>query len=289
MKKYLKLFALVSFLVLPYLSFSQGNEQQQQKDNFLGDFTYDKNSIKERKPIPYPPLREADVIYARRIHRIMDSREKMNLITKWPKNPLNCIIYKAVTEGIDGVRLTAYVNDSLVSFYTPEEVLQRGATQEVVPVYPYPEEDPEYYYDSIITNEFRCSDIIRYRIMEDWIFDKQSGMFFPRIIAIAPLYKPTAEGVELGEQALFWVDYKQLRKILVNEQVFNRHNDAMRMTYYDFFEQRMFSSYIVKEPNEYDFDINMFEEYKNDAFQALLQSEKIKEELFNWEHDLWQY
>lgn len=263
---------------------AQGEETS--SDNWLSDFTYDRNVVREREPMAYPKLREADVMYRRRIHRVIDSREKQNMVMNWPKSHLGKLLYKAVTEGINGQRIPAYVNDSLYTQYTIEEVLKLGGTETVIPIY---DEYGTFLYDSIIKESYRPTDIVKYEIVEDWIFDKQSGQYFPRIIGIAPYYKPVAQGVDLGEQALFWVNYRDLRKIIVNHQLFNRHNDAMRLTYYDFFELRFFSSYAVKEPNEFDYYIKNFPEYKDDPYAALIKSETIKEELFNWEHDLWEY
>jgi hypothetical protein len=71
--------------------------------------------------------------------------------------------------------------------------------------------------------------------------------------------------------------------------MFNRYNDAARMSFDDFFQMRMFDSYIVYESNVYDNYIAMFQEYENDASGALLKSDEIKNDLFIFEHDLWQY
>ena len=84
-------------------------------------------------------------------------------------------------------------------------------------------------------------------------------------------------------------DPADVRSILVNMEVFNRQNDAARLTYDDWFEQRMFSSYIVKEANPYDAAIKEFSDFKDDGVAALLESERIKNELFEKEHDLWEY
>ena len=59
--------------------------------------------------------------------------------------------------------------------------------------------------------------------------------------------------------------------------------------YDDFFEQRVFTSYIVEEPNVFQYAITDFEEFSADKFAAILESEKIKNKLFEWEHDLWEW
>lgn len=254
-----------------------------------GDFTYEKKAIKERSVIPYPPLREADVMMMWRISRIIDSREKMNVIMKWPRSPFYRIIYESVTQGYGSAPITAYKNDSLISFYTAEEILKLGGEEEVIQIYPDPENYPDYYIDSTVINPFRPEKIIKYKIMEDYIFDKQRSMFYWRIIAIAPMYKPKVGGVELNEQEMFWVKWEDFRNILVSQEIFNRHNDAMRMNYLDWFEHRMFTSYITKESNAFDYSITNFEEFKSNTLEAFLESERIKEKLFMWEHDLWEW
>ena len=282
---------IACFLVLPVAAVGQDDsgDSKGEGGSYQGDFTYEKRTTEERKAIPYPPLRQADVMYARRIHQKLDMREKQNLAMQWPRNPFNCLVWDAVLEGIDGKQLTAYRNDSLTSYYTSEEVIDRVSTEEVVEKRPYPIERPEYTVDTTIRNTLNCSEINKFRIMEDWIFDKETSQYMPRIIAIAPLFKPKRGGAELEEQTIFWVKWSELRKILVNEPMFNRQNDAARLTYYDFFEQRLYSSYIVKYPTEFDIDITDMPRYEGSKFAALLKAQKIEAKLMNFEHDLWQW
>jgi gliding motility associated protien GldN len=254
------------------------------------DFTFSKESIKNRKIVPYPFTNERDVMYCRRIWRVIDTREKMNLIMKWPRNPLYRIIYEAVTKGYGSAPITAYTSDSLTSVMTAEEVLKLGVTTTATQIIDPNDPDGERLIDTIIRNEFVPKDgIRRYMIMEDWIFDKQTSQFFIRIIAIAPLYNIIESGMDLGEFPMYWIRWTDFRPIMVNQEIFNRQNDAMRLSYDDFFDLRMFSSYIVKESNAYDFEIDEFDEFKTDKFAALLESEKIKTKLFEFEHDLWEY
>ena len=253
------------------------------------DFTYSKQSIKERKVVPYPSLIERDVMYSRRIYRIIDTREKMNMVMKWPRNPLYRIIYDACTKGYGSAPITAYQSDSLTSVITAEEILNKGGSEESVQMADPNDPNSEILIDTVIRNVFRPAEIKRFLLMEDWIFDKQTSQFFIRIIAIAPLYDLVVSGQNFGESELFWVKWTDLRTVLVNQEVFNRHNDAMRFSYDDFFEQRVFSSYITKESNAFDNKIVDFEEFKSDKFAALLESEKIKNKLFEWEHDLWEW
>jgi gliding motility associated protien GldN len=255
-------------------------------------YPYTKTSLGERKVVPYPPLREADVIYAKRLERVIDTREKKNQVMNWPKSPLNKLIYNFVTTGEPGEtgKLRAYRTDSLQNAMTIDDIKKIGSDKETVSVLDTSggNTDLTLTIDKDIITPFDPTTIKKWEIVEEWIFDKQRGMFFPRIIALAPIYNPTLNGVALGEQPMFYVSYEDLRPLIVNTECFNRQNDV-QLTYYDFFEQRMFSSYITKESNDKDFAIKDFDQFKNDPMGALYESERIKSDMFNWESDLWEY
>jgi len=128
--------------------------------------------------------------------------------------------------------------------------------------------------------------ITRYRLKEDWIWDRQRSERYIRIIGIAPMIEDyDRDGDSMGYAPLFWLYYPECRYVFANADVFNLFNDAQRRTYEDLFQKRYFSSYIVKHSNVYDRSIGEFAR----GMDALAESERIKEELFNLEHDLWHY
>jgi gliding motility associated protien GldN len=283
-----KLVFFVAVLFSALGSFAQG---------VYDDFIYTRQAVTERKVVDWPYLREADVLWAKRIWRVIDVRQKQNQPMNWPKNPLNIIVYNAILSG----KLTAYENDSLTSFRSPEAFRTYMAERKPVTSLIDPNGDPEdplnIRIDSIDVI-LKPSDIKKYKIVEDWIFDKKESRMYVRIIAIAPIVAPQKEGVEIGEVEWAWLKYHKdvsdadvsdVRSVLVNMEVFNRQNDAARLTYDDWFEQRLFTSYIVKEANPYDLPINAFADFKDNGEAALLEADRIKNELFEKEHDLWEY
>ncbi len=245
------------------------------------------NAQNLKTPTPWPYLREADVMYSRRIERIIDTREKINLVMKWPRNPLYNIIFDAVTLTHS---LKAYTSDSLATVADPEDILKLGTYDLTIQVYTNPE-DPFEFHDSLIHVQFKPEKIIKYKLIEDWIFDRNTSEMYVRILAIAPMYRPLAgsTGIELAEQPMFYIRYNDARFVLVNQEIFNRNNDAAHLSFDDFFEQRLFNSYITKESNEFDLPILGFDEYAADPYAALLKGEEIKNKLFEFEHDLWEY
>jgi gliding motility associated protien GldN len=282
MKKYL-------FVIISLVSITVGKAQ-----GVYDDFIYTRQAVQERKVVPWPYLREADVFWAKRITRVIDVREKQNQCMQWPKNPLSLVLYNAVRDG----KLIPYVDDSLRSVMTVEEFLGRGSDTDYVETR-YDENDPTLTRTDTVYTPFRPEEKIKkYRVLEDWIFDKKESRMYVRIIAIAPLFNPKVAGIELGEQDLCVLKYHRspddadrndIRDITVNMEVFNRQNDAARVTFDDWFEQRLFSSYITKEANQYDNRIKDFEDFRDNKVAAMLESERIKYDLFEKEHDLWEY
>ena len=79
--------------------------------------------------------------------------------------------------------------------------------------------------------------------------------------------------------------FPEARTLLAKYDVFNRQNPSERRSFDDIFWKRQFSSYIVKEENVYDRSIN---EYKK-GMDALLESNRIKDDIIIFEHDLWEF
>lgn len=281
-------------LLICTLFFALYSNKNAKAQGVYDDFIYTRQAVQERKVVPWPYLREADVFYAKRITRIIDVREKQNQPMQWPKNPLSLIIYNAVKGG----KLIPYKNDSLTSAMTVEEFLGLGSDTSVQET-PIDPDDPEITRTDTVVSIFDPEiGIKKYRVLEDWIFDKKESRMYVRIISIAPQYNRRALGVELGWSDMCVLKYHRdpsdpdqadVREVLVNLEVFNRKNDAARITFDDWFEQRMFSSYITKESNQYDYNIKEFADFKDNGVAALLESENIKMELFEMEHDLWEY
>lgn len=278
------------------------------------DGYYVKSDILDRKVIEYAPIRPADVAYVKRVWQEFDLRDKANAIYASPKANLMQIIMEAVLAG----ELTAYdptpspedpTGDSFKTILPADQVMGRfGGDSTLVEQY---DDEGNVVSSHFVAATFNPDNIVRFRIKEDWIFDKQRSVFEPRIVGIAPLVTPSigeiGGGAALGEDQgfgdppfdtgsspameadpypAFWIYFPEARYILVNKEVASRHNDAGSLSFDDVFIRRLFSSYIVKESNPEDLRIK---DYIANGVERLYEAERIKKGLINFEQDLWSY
>lgn len=296
-----------------------------------------KSDVENRKVIPYAPIRQTDVAFSKRVWREIDLREKMNQAFASPKARLMDIIVDAIQKG----ELTAYDptptkndpnGDSFKNILPIDQVMARlGGDSVLVEQYNENNEVVGSHYEK---RDWSGESVLKFRIKEDWIFDKQRAVFESRIIGIAPLITPQIPGMDpvfeaqvpaaanadpfdpfavqteepvannqaqqpvisaptvnnLGPQVdatpAFWIYFPEARHVFVNKEVVNRNSDATGLSYDDVFIKRLFSSYIIKQSNSEDLRIK---DYINDDLDRLLESERIKKTLMDYEQDLWSY
>lgn len=256
------------------------------------DGYYKKNNIVNARVTAYANLREADVMFAKRVWREIDTREKMNRYISSPKSALITILVDAIANG----ELTAYDptpgskedpnGDSFAHPLTPAQAKGRLADSSLVD--DIDKNTGEKIGSHMVPGTFNPDSVVKFRIKEDWVFDKQRSVFEPRIIGIAPMMKPkvaAGTGVELDYIPVFWVYFPEARQILATKEVISRNNDATGLSYDDIFMKRLFTSYVVKVSNEKDERIKDYAQ----GIDKLYESEKVKKSLMDWELNLWQY
>lgn len=262
------------------------------KKSLRNDNAFDKSALNERTPLPYEHLRWDDALFAEKVWRELDLREKMNQTFRYEGQDDNGsqmfvnILLKAVKNG----DVTAFEDDR---FTTPKsladiEKLTTGTadTSEVRDV-----DDPNKIKEYVVTRaSFDAKSVVKLRIKEEWVFDREASRLFCRILGIAPIKTQfNANGTERGSTPLFWIYYPDLRPTLAKYEVYNPKNMGMgRMTWEELFESRLFSSYITKSTLDNPGNKNVRQMIK-DPILALLEGDNIKERIFNYEQDLWSY
>jgi gliding motility associated protien GldN len=267
---------------------------------------YKKEKHNNKRVQQYAPLRQADVMWSRKIWREIDLRQRINHPFFYPENDgvahtiedrksLIDVIYSAILEGSITAYGNAAMDDEFREVMSQNDILKiGGAKEELIEVIDWDAvadgADPEEAKTTKLNKiPFNRNTVKKWRLKEEWFFDKQRSVMDVRIMGLAPLQEDRDEvnGQLLGTfSPLFWVYFPEAREILINAEVFNLvKNDAERRTYDDIFWKRMFASIIIKEANVMDRKVN---EYKI-GLDAVLEAERIKTEIFNIEHDLWEY
>jgi len=282
---------LLSFVLLSIIF--TGNMTAQQPESVLTessdpndvdkplDDVVKRTIITEKRVLPYEDVREADLFWEKRIWRVIDVREKMNLPFAYPERPFFTILTEAAIAG--EIKVYSTEDDKFSSQLTPDEVSsQLSRLDTVIDM----DEDTYEEITEVVRNDIDPSDVKRFRIKEMWYFDKESSVMKVRILGISPMIDVLDDNGNFKyERPMFWVYYPDVREVLARERVFNVGNDASPVTWDDLLEMRYFSSYIYKESNVQD---QRLEDYLS-GVDLLLEGEKIKSEIFNFEHDLWSY
>ena len=228
----------------------------------------------------YPSIQERDILWKKYVWRVIDVREKMNLAFIYPKAPF----FKIITDAAQKEELALYSteDDNFSYNLSNEELNEILFERDTVEIF-----DQDFNVELMpIENDLNYEDVKRFRIKEVWFFDSQHSTLRVRILGIAPMIEVKDEAGNFKyERPLFWIAYNELRPILAKEQVFNGFNDSANTSWEDLLEMRYFASMIIKASNVYDRKIEDF----LTGVDALLEAEKIKQEIFNFEHDLWSY
>ncbi|MEJ6737185.1 MAG: gliding motility protein GldN [Flavobacteriales bacterium] len=278
---------LRSLVVIGLIFFGLGSVNAQYK---VLDKPWVKENTPTRRVVPYTHVREADVMWSRRVWRTIDLREKINHPLYYPIKPIagRKSLFEIIKLGIEEGTLTAYdyEYDEFTVPLTKAEV-SRGILKTADLKKNFDEYGDEIPGSADTTwVDIESDAISAYRLKEDWFFDRERSKMDVRILGICPVKLLfNDDGTVRGNDPMFWIYFPEARYVFANYDVFNRQNDAERRTFEDIFWKRMFNSYAYKKSNVYDRESKGFLK----GIDVLLEADKIKNELFVMEHDLWSY
>ncbi|MBR5255045.1 MAG: gliding motility protein GldN [Bacteroidales bacterium] len=287
MKK-VKIILLGLFLFLSPGLFAQVVDEPE--DNSDGFYTKEAEVIENnKKAFDFPYVREADVVWAHRVWRVIDFKEKINQVFYYPlgidpENQGRMNLYNILDIALKEGRIRAFENDMFTKEITDWEGWKNSfATNSTTTVW---EEDidgnPQPVEKSIKVGEIREDEALFLRIKEDWFIDRSRSVEDVRIIGFSLIIQQ-----EKGPVALGWIRYNdpEVRELLANSEVYNMDNDRARRSYDDIFRKRIFSSYIIRESNDYNRSIENY----STGIDALMESQRIEDYLFEMEEDMWEY
>lgn len=256
--------------------------------SLVKDGVYD-NPPHVNQPLQWQPVREADIMWKKRVWREIDTRQKQNMAFRYPgdDNTGGGMFIEILLDALKKGKIKGYstADDRFTTALSKEQILEMltgkpdtlivedpvtGATQQVIK-----------------RRDFNPDLVTKFRIKEDWIFDRNLGRMVVRIVGLAPMLdKYNDDGTFRASYPMFWLWYPEIRELLAQYEVFNPENDVARMTWDEYFENRYFSSYIIKVSNPFN---NSFDQMGIQGVDALYEGQRTAEQIFNKEHDMWVY
>ncbi|MCU0359403.1 MAG: gliding motility protein GldN [Bacteroidia bacterium] len=253
------------------------------------DGVYDKENSVNRRVIPYTHLREGDVNWEKRVWRVVDMREKVNQVLYYPTTPIvsRISLMQLISKYVLSGQIIAFKDDEFLVPIEKAEIREKmvivgdSVDQELFL------EDGTAYNQKVagaVDSLWLYENFAELEIKEDWFFDKQKSVLEVRILSLG--FNAYRKGKEdLGPINQFYVYFPACRPYFAKHEVFNPKNDSERRTFEDVFWKRQFASTIKRESNVYDRDIERYSK----GIDALLESDRIKGDIFRYEHDLWQF
>ena len=248
-------------------------------ESLVMDGAYERQIHKERVALKLDDIREADVLWSKRIWREINTKEKINRPFNNKKMPFINVLMDIVQKKED-VRL--YSSDKFTEEVPKNAIWERMSAIDSVEVWDYELED---YKMTQVANEMNLEEFTKFRIKEDWVFDSKSSKMVCRIIGLAPVREviDPNTGLIRGQEVLFWIHFPQVRDYMASYEAINPANDAVTLSWTDVWDMRIFSSQIMKESNPMDRRISAYATGRD----ALLEARAIREKMLNFELDLW--
>lgn len=263
--------------------------------------------------------RRDDIVWSRIVYRVVDVREKQNSQIYFPITPT--VKYKNLLRII----LEAAVNDTLKGYEKKDEDIQPAwdkpaickdrfseffidcdwdSTESKIRKTPLVKVDPITNKPSIYEYGFGAysTNTLKYVVQEIVFFNKHYSKMYTKVIAIAPFYSKNEINVtkqnnggitKTGENiwnffqssVVCWFLYDDLRPYLAKQLIVPNGNENQRMTFDDFFSQRLFYSYLLGDSNM--FDKVLLKTY-SDPVSIQREQQRIEYELMNIEQDIWE-
>jgi len=303
--KLTKLIASVSVVLISQFGFSQSNILNAKSPDQIGKKTASQLEADNDKPLPYGYVEDRDVLMGKMVWEIIDLDERVNFPLYFPvdtnnvgkdrRSLFNVLISEIKSGRITEVYYDDYFNEKktlkdMESSFTYIDTTGAGVEEYNTYLDEYKSGAKVLDAQYIDKRELSAYDVSGYKIKGFWYFDKRQGEMKYRLLGICPV---APEAREIGTDnpdviELFWIYFPATRDVLHEWNSFNDRNSAAPLTFDHLLNSRRFNGVIYKEENVYG-DRQIAEYMKDNSLNQLLESERIKEKIRNFEQDMWNY
>src|SRR5690606_15414283 len=294
MKNFKKIYFAIVALAVSNFAIAQSNILNAMSPEEIGDESIERIYAKADGPMPYEYVNDRDVIFQKTVWEVIPLDQRQNLVYYFPleetidRKPL----FNVLKDAVMNKKITkVYQGDNFKYKLNPKDLEDKFYRIDTLP-----EDVDQYILEGKIDLEYidrvelRLTDVKVYRVKGMWYLDRNAGELKYRLIAIAPVVTDIATKGEDFEQAvpMFWIFFPDARETLYNIDAYNDKNAAMAMNYDYLFNARKFTGTIYKTDNVYG-DRNISEYVQGNAMMQLLEAERIKSSIRDFEDDLWNY
>lgn len=249
------------------------------------------------KPLEYGYVDDRDVLMGKTVWEIIDLSERINFPLYFPIDTANIgpdrrSLYDVLTKAIRSGEISEVYSDSYFntkkSFKDIQASLTRIDTTDAgrEQINAGQQVSPEY----IVKQDISAQDVTQYKIKGYWYFDKRQSELKYRLLGICPITPDvyTMNSDEKDYIELFWVFFPASRDVLHEAKSFNDKNSAMPISFDHILNSRRFNAVIYQEENVYG-DRAITSYMKDNAQNQLLEAERVKEKIRDFEEDMWNY
>ena len=280
-----------------FASFAQSNLLNAKTPDQIGLKTAAQLDSDNDKPLAYGYVHDRDVLMGKTTWEIIDLSEKINFALYFPIDTANIgsdrrSLYDVLTKAMKNGEITEVYTDS---YFNTKKSLQdiQGSLSRIDTTDAGREQinaGNQISDEYILRQDLSAQDVSQYKIKGYWYFDKRQSELKYRLLGICPVTPDvyTMNSEEKDYIELFWIFFPAAREVLHGAKAFNDKNSAMPISFDQILNSRRFNSVIYKEENVYG-DRNIDEYMKDNAQNQLLESERVKDKIRNFESDMWNY
>ena len=291
-----------SLFVLLFLSgslaiFAQANLLNAKVPQEVGVLNEQQIAANDDFPIAYGYVDDRDVLWSKTIWEVIDLDERVNFPYYYPTDTLNLgpdrrSLFDVLKKSLSKDQIT----EAYKSSYFQEKLSYKEIQERLVAIDTTDAGYEQFNADGFVDPQFierrriTAAEIRQYKIKGTWYFDKRLGELKYRLLGLCPVAPDVAVKTAKGEEEdlveLFWLWFPDARTSLNKSKVFNTRNSSQPITYDHMLNSRRFNSIIYKEENVYE-DREVKDYIYEDALRTLLESEKIKSVIRDFEQDMW--
>ena len=257
------------------------------------------------KPLPYGFVDDRDILMGKAVWETIDLDERINFPMYFPIDTANIGTDR---RSLFHVLLKAIKDSTLTEVYGDSYFNSKRTLKDLENVFKFRDttntgrDEINNFYDDYMSGKkvldaqyiderfLTSQDVSAYHIKGFWYFDKRQGELKYRLIAICPVAK---EARDVGNDdavaiELFWIYFPAAREVLNKAYAFNDKNSSMPISFDRLLNSRRFNAVITKEENVYgDREIEKY--MKENSQMQLLEAERVKDKIRDFEQDMWNY